>query len=70
MEGEIVAEPSDVLWLARAIEQWGALDRRAAVRERLREKGAEFSMERNVRETLAILEKLRPPVVEEMTKSE
>lgn len=70
VEGEIVAEPSDVLWLARAIEQWGAPERRAAVRDRLREKGTQFSMEKNVRETLAILEKLRPPVREEMTKPE
>ena len=54
-EGTAVADPTDVRALALAIESWAPVERRAAVRERLRAKGAEFSVERNVRETLEAL---------------
>jgi UDP-glucose:(heptosyl)LPS alpha-1,3-glucosyltransferase len=56
VEGEVVDDPADIQALARAIESWAIPDRRAAVFERLREKGATFSIERNVQETLALLE--------------
>lgn len=61
-EGDVIAEPSDVLALAQAIERWATPERRIPITDKLREKGAQFSMERNVRQTLEILEKLRPPV--------
>jgi UDP-glucose:(heptosyl)LPS alpha-1,3-glucosyltransferase len=56
VEGEVIAEPADLAALARAIERWAAPDRRAAVRTRLLAKGARFSIEENVRCTLAIIE--------------
>ncbi|MHA3771898.1 glycosyltransferase family 4 protein [Verrucomicrobiota bacterium sgz303538] len=62
VEGDVLTEPADVRALAQAIERWAAPELRTLVRERLREKGTQFSMEKNVRETLVILEKLRPPV--------
>ncbi len=62
VEGDVVSEPSDVLALAQAIERWSSPERRKAVYACLRDKGTQFSMERNVRETLAVLETLRPPV--------
>jgi UDP-glucose:(heptosyl)LPS alpha-1,3-glucosyltransferase len=58
-EGEVIERPDDIAALAGAIERWASPHRRDAVRERLRSKGAEFSIERNVRETLAILEQAR-----------
>jgi UDP-glucose:(heptosyl)LPS alpha-1,3-glucosyltransferase len=72
VEGDVVTEPSDVLALAQAIERWGSLERRQAVYARLREKGAQFSMERNVNETLTVLETLRPtaPSVAEESAAE
>jgi len=54
-EGEIVADPSDPLALARAIEAWAPYDQRVAVRPQLRQKGAEFTIDRNLRETLEII---------------
>ena len=58
-EGDVIERPDDIPALARAIERWAPPHRRAAVRERLRAKGAEFSIERNLRETLAVLERAR-----------
>jgi UDP-glucose:(heptosyl)LPS alpha-1,3-glucosyltransferase len=58
-EGEVVAEPSDVLGLARAVERWMPHDRREAATERLRSLGARFSIEENVRQTLAVIERMR-----------
>jgi UDP-glucose:(heptosyl)LPS alpha-1,3-glucosyltransferase len=53
-EGEVVA-PGDVEGLKRAIEQWRATSRRDAVRARLRAKGAQFTIEENLRQTLAAI---------------
>ena len=58
-DGEVIERADDVAALARAIERWAPAGRRGAVRERLRAKGAEFSIERNLRETLAVLEQAR-----------
>jgi len=58
-EGEIVADPSDPIALARALEAWAPLDRRRAVREQLLQKGAQFTIERNLRETLDVIVRSR-----------
>lgn len=55
-EGEAVTDPAETAALAHAIETWAPLERREAVRERLREKGRAFTVERNVRETLAVVQ--------------
>ena len=49
VEGEVIERPDDLAALARAIEGGSPPDRRAAVRERLRARGAEFSIEHNLR---------------------
>jgi UDP-glucose:(heptosyl)LPS alpha-1,3-glucosyltransferase len=54
-EGEAVADPADTPALARAIESWAPRARRDEAREPLREKGRAFTVERNVRETLAVV---------------
>ena len=59
VEGEVVERADDIAALARAIERWAPAVRRAAVRERLRAKGAEFSIERNLRETLEVIARSR-----------
>ncbi len=61
IEGEIVEDPRDILALAKAIERWAPLEKRAAIRQQLREKGARFSMEENVRKTLEVIESVRGP---------
>lgn len=58
-DGEVVAEPADVLGLARAVERWMPRDRREGARERLRGLGARFSVEENVRQTLGVIEVMR-----------
>ena len=59
VEGEVIEDPREIGALARALEKWSDAERRAAVRARLVEKGARFSIEENVRATLAIVEKAR-----------
>ncbi|MDD5350063.1 MAG: glycosyltransferase family 4 protein [Chthoniobacteraceae bacterium] len=53
--GEVLAEPSDAAGLARAVEAWSDPVRRAAARPRLLELARGFTIEANVRETLAVL---------------
>lgn len=55
VHGEVLAEPSDVEALARAITEWAPRERRAEAALGLRELGARFSVEENVRQSLAIL---------------
>jgi UDP-glucose:(heptosyl)LPS alpha-1,3-glucosyltransferase len=55
VEGEVVERPDDSESFARAVERWAPPDRRVAVRDRLRAKGAGFSVERSFRETLAVI---------------
>ena len=59
IEGEVYADPTDAALLGKGIDRWADAARRAAVRPRLLEKAARFSIEANVRSTLAILEKAR-----------
>ena len=54
VEGDIV-EPGDVNALAQAVDYWSDPRSRAAIRHRLIEKGARFSIETNLRETLSQL---------------
>lgn len=59
VDGEIVKAADDIIALSAALRAWASQDRRAAMRQRLRAKGAEFSIERNVRATLAVLARAR-----------
>jgi UDP-glucose:(heptosyl)LPS alpha-1,3-glucosyltransferase len=59
VEGEVLDDARDIAALARALEKWSDPERRTAIRARLMEKGARFSIEENVRATLAIIEKAR-----------
>lgn len=56
VDGEVLDAPNDLAALTEAIDRWAPVARRENARARLRAKGAEFSVERNVRETLAVLE--------------
>lgn len=58
-EGEVFSDPRDTASLAAGIDRWTDPARRAAVRPRLLEKAARFSIGENVRSTLAIVENLR-----------
>jgi UDP-glucose:(heptosyl)LPS alpha-1,3-glucosyltransferase len=57
VEGEVVKEASDVAALAAAIRSWQDPDRRALVLPRLMELSAQYSIEENVRQTLALVAK-------------
>ncbi|MCE9611421.1 MAG: glycosyltransferase family 4 protein [Chthoniobacter sp.] len=59
VEGEVVAEPDDLPALAAALKKWSDPARRAAIRPRLLALGEKFSIEENVRQTLAIIESAR-----------
>lgn len=55
VDGEVLDAPNNVAALAEAIDQWAPAARRDAARPRLRAKGAAFTVERNLRETLMVL---------------
>jgi UDP-glucose:(heptosyl)LPS alpha-1,3-glucosyltransferase len=55
LHGEVIARPEDVPALAAALRAWASPEKRAATRAARLARGAEFSLERNVRETLAVL---------------
>jgi len=57
VEGEVVESPDDIAALADAIRSWEDPDRRALIRPRLTELGAQFSVEENVKQTLALIAK-------------
>ena len=59
VEGEVFSDPRDTAALAAGIDRWADAARRAEVRPRLLEKAARFTIEENVRSTLAIIEKAR-----------
>jgi UDP-glucose:(heptosyl)LPS alpha-1,3-glucosyltransferase len=54
-EGEVVADPRDTSALVAAIENWREPARRSAARPQLAALGAKFSIEENVRQTLALI---------------
>lgn len=53
-EGDVLANPADADAIALALERWSDPWKRAGVRSRLQARAAEFSMEANVRATLAL----------------
>ncbi|MEQ1861424.1 MAG: glycosyltransferase family 4 protein [Chthoniobacteraceae bacterium] len=57
VEGDLLERPDDIDALIFSLCAWADPMRRENVRERLIAKGAEFSIERNLRETLAVLER-------------
>lgn len=59
VEGDLLPLPNDVDALIFSLCAWADPMRRENVRARLIAKAAEFSIERNLRETLAVLEKAR-----------
>ena len=59
VEGEVIAQPDDIAALSAAIDRWGDRDRREAIRPRLTALGGRFSIEENVRQSLALIEATR-----------
>ena len=55
VDGDVLDDPRDTRAFARCIDAWSSPERRAAVRERLQAKGAQFSIETNMRQTLAVI---------------
>lgn len=59
-DGDVLADPHEIPALASALNGWSDPSRRAAIRAHLLEKGARYSVEENLRGTLAILESNAP----------
>ena len=59
VEGDLLPRPDDIEALMFSLCAWADPARREMIRPRLLAKAAEFSIERNVNETLAVLEKAR-----------
>jgi UDP-glucose:(heptosyl)LPS alpha-1,3-glucosyltransferase len=59
VEGDLLTRPDDIDALIFSLCAWADPARREIIRPRLIAKAAEFSIERNLRETLAVLEKAR-----------
>jgi len=55
VEGAILEDPADSMAIARAMEAWSDPARRAAIRPRLLELASRFTIEANVRNTLAAI---------------
>ena len=55
IEGEILPEPSDTAAIAAAIDRWSDPERRLAIKPRLVETVARFTIEANLKATLAVL---------------
>lgn len=60
VEGEVIAQPNDIAALTSAIDRWSDPGRREGIRPRLIALGARFTIEENVRQTLALIEAARP----------
>jgi UDP-glucose:(heptosyl)LPS alpha-1,3-glucosyltransferase len=56
VDGDVVEQPDDVPALTDAIRRWSDPDLRAAARPRLQEKARRFTIEGNVRQTLAAID--------------
>lgn len=59
VEGDLLPKPEDIDALVFSLCAWADPFRRDSVRDRLKAKASEYSIERNLRETLAVLEKVR-----------
>lgn len=55
VEGELLDDPTDAEAVACAIKAWSDPDRRAAIRPRLEQLAAQYSMERNFNATMAAI---------------
>jgi len=55
VDGEVIEDPTDSAAVARALEAWSDPARRAAIRPRLLEWASRFTIEANVRNTLAAI---------------
>ncbi len=55
VEGEIIPEPDDIPALSAALARWRDPERCACVRPQLLALGAQYSIEENVRQTLAVI---------------
>ena len=55
VEGEALADPSDTSLMARAIDAWSDMERRREIRPRLAEIAGSFTVEANLKSTLAVL---------------
>ena len=58
VHGEILKDPEDVAALADAIDRWTTLCQKPELRAACAEKGHEYTIERNVADTLKVLEQL------------
>jgi UDP-glucose:(heptosyl)LPS alpha-1,3-glucosyltransferase len=59
VHGEVIDRADDVAALNQAIEKWIDLDRRESARERCAETARGYTMQRNVEQSLNVLEKLQ-----------
>lgn len=57
IEGEVVAQPDDIAALSAALRRWSDAAVRTAIRSQLLALGARYSIEENVRQTLAVIER-------------
>jgi UDP-glucose:(heptosyl)LPS alpha-1,3-glucosyltransferase len=58
VHGEVIDRPNDTGAIQKAIEEWADPDRREAAKESCLNLARQFSMDRNVEETLEVLEGL------------
>jgi UDP-glucose:(heptosyl)LPS alpha-1,3-glucosyltransferase len=58
LHGEILKDPEDVAALADAINRWSTLSQKPEIRTACAERGHEYTIERNVADTLKVLEQL------------
>jgi UDP-glucose:(heptosyl)LPS alpha-1,3-glucosyltransferase len=58
VHGEILKDPEDVAALADAINRWSTLSQKPEIRTACAERGHEYTIERNVADTLKVLEQL------------
>jgi len=58
LHGEILKDPEDVAALADAINRWSTLSQKPEIRTACTERGHEYTIERNVADTLKVLEQL------------
>jgi UDP-glucose:(heptosyl)LPS alpha-1,3-glucosyltransferase len=59
VHGEVIGRANDVEALQQAIEKWAEPERRKSARERCAETARGYTMQRNVEQTLTVLENLR-----------
>jgi UDP-glucose:(heptosyl)LPS alpha-1,3-glucosyltransferase len=58
VHGQVIDRPNDTAAIQRAVDEWADADRREAAKESCRNLARQFSMDRNVEQTLEVLEDL------------